>query len=77
MLMRIIVKDRTNISLLYRAIKNFETQLNTSILNFYVGEDHFYTLVEFDGISARKWRGNIDEFIKGVDVSRMELVDMP
>ena len=73
---QIIIKDGTSKSQLTKAIKNFETCANATVLKFYIHEDHGYTLVEFDGISVTKWSGIVDEFIDGVDVSKMNLVDI-
>lgn len=73
---QIIIKDGTSKSQLTKAIKNFEACANATVLKFYIHEDHVYTLVEFDGISVTKWRGIVDEFINGVDTSKMDLVDI-
>ena len=72
----IIIKDGTIKSQLNKAIKNFEACSNTTVLKFYIHEDHVYTLVDFDGIAVTKWRGIVDEFIDGADVSKMDLVDI-
>lgn len=72
----ITIKDGTSKAQLTKAIKNFESCANTTVLKFYIHEDHVYTLVDFDGITVTKWRGIVDEFIDGVDASKMDLVDI-
>ena len=72
----IVIKDGTSKAQLIKAIRNFETALGTTVLIMHVHDNHYYTLIEFDGISVSKWIGIIDEFIEGVDNSKMILEEI-
>lgn len=73
---QIIIKDGTSKSQLNKAIKNYENCVRTTVLKFYVHEDHTYILIDFDGIIVSKWHGNVDDFINEVNASKMKLADI-
>ena len=71
----ITIKDGTSKSQLMKAIKNYETELHTTVLIVFVATTHILLLTEFDGIDVGKWKCNVDDFINGVYVSKMELIN--
>ena len=66
MKLSIRVEDETNISKLYKAIKEFENETNLTILSVYVNKLHESIIETTDGIGVIKWSWNINEFINGV-----------
>ena len=69
----ISIEDGTSKAQLVKAIREFVSHLDCSVLRMEVFEDHTYTLVEFDGIVVTMWYGNIDNFIS-CDFSDMKIV---
>ena len=69
----ITIEDGTSRAQLVKAIREFESHSECSVLRMNVFEDHTYTLVEFDGIVVTMWYGNIDNFIR-CDFSGMRIV---
>lgn len=71
---KISIYDGTSKSQLMKAIKNHENTLNITILVAFVSTEHILIITEFDGICVTKWRCNVDDFINGVNVSKMDLI---
>lgn len=69
----ISIEDGTSKAQLVKAIREFASHSNCSVLRMNVFEDHTYTLIEFDGIVVTMWHGNIDNFIR-CDFSNMKIV---
>ena len=69
----ISIEDGTSKSQLIKAIRDYATKSECSVLRMYVFEDHTYTLVEFNGIVVTMWYGNIDSFIR-CDFTTMRIV---
>ena len=69
----ITIEDETSRAQLVKAIREFESYSECSVLRMNVFEDHTYILVEFDGIVVTMWYGNIDKFIRR-DFSSMRIL---
>ena len=69
----IIIEDGTSKSQLIKAIRDYATKTECTVLRMDVFEDHTYALVEFDGIVVTMWYGNIDNFIR-CDFSGMRIL---
>lgn len=69
----ISIEDGTSKAQLVKAIREFESHSDCSVLRMYVFDDHTYTVVEFNGIVVTMWYGNIDNFIR-CDFSNMKIV---
>ena len=72
----IIVKDGTSKSQLNKAIRIYEKMLDTNVLKMFVNEKHTYSLVECSGNDIKIWQGNVEDFIKEVNVYKMTLVSI-
>ena len=80
----IVIKDDTSKERLMKAIENYEKENRTTVLKIYVHENHYYHLVDFNGISVAKWGGDIGDFINNASerldgkyvTSTMEIVDV-
>lgn len=72
----IIIRDGTSESQLNKAIRIYEKMLDTTVLKMFVHENHIYSLVEFCGNDIEIWSGNVDDFIKEVNVYKMTLVNI-
>ena len=69
----ISIEDGTSKTQLIKAIRDYATKTECTVLRVNVFEDHTYILVEFDGIVVTMWYGNIDNFIR-CDFSTMRIV---
>ena len=66
MKLSIIIEDGTNISKLYKAIKEFESETNLTVLSVYVNKLHESVIETTDRIGVIKWSWNINEFMNGI-----------
>ena len=71
----ISIEDGTSKSQLIKAIRDYATKTECTVLRMNVFEDHTFALVEFDGIVVTMWYGNIDDFIH-CDFSTMRIISI-
>ena len=72
--MKIAILDGTSREHLISAIRCYEDFYAVNVLTFFVGTNHKYIMVEFDGTIVTKWCGDINQFL--VDQSNDNMIFM-
>lgn len=76
MIKSIIINDGTSKAQLIKAIDNYEREYHVIVLKIEVNREHEYRLLEFDRTIVTEWRGFVDDFISGAEISKMQLANV-
>ena len=74
--MSIRVEDGTNLSNLYKAVKEFENETKLTVLSLYVNKLHESVIETTDGIIVIKWSWNINEFMNGIVSNDVVIIEV-
>ena len=70
----ITINDETDIKQLLNKINEYENASKVTVLSMRIDKFHNFTLIEFNGYTCTKWKGNICDFIRGIFI--MNIIDL-